>query len=379
MSKHTSRQFIPQIIPFLDESDVNAVIRTIQDNWITEGKQSAAFVNELKALIGAPYAVLAPNGTLALSLGLMALGIGPGDEVLVPDVTFAGSATAVIMVGATPVFVDVEDETFQLDMNIAQKSLTSKTKAIMPVHLYGTACDMDAIRRFSTMHQVYIIEDAAQGIGVHYKNQHVGSFGDIGCFSFFADKTITTGEGGLVTCKDENTYHKLCLLRNQGRIDRGSFIHPSIGFNFRMTDMQAAIGLNQLRKLEVILSKKRSIYKAYTGGLTKVQEVRILGAAKHSGHVPFRCVILVERAVELQAVLKKKGIQTRSFFYPLHKQPCFEKIKHQSYHVQADEDDAFVNANYGYEHGICLPIYPGLQLDQVTYIIENIRKFYQTC
>jgi perosamine synthetase len=378
MPEHLLQRTIPQIVPYLDANDAAAVLQTIQDNWITEGPQSAAFVEALKELIGVPYGVLAPNGTLALSLGLLALGIGPGDEVLIPDITFAGSASAVILVGATPVFVDVEPHTFQLDIVHAEQCISKQTKAIMPVHLYGTACDMQAIGEFARRHELLIVEDAAQGIGVQYKGAHVGSFGDVGCFSFFADKTITTGEGGFVACRDEQTYQRLCLLRNQGRMDRGSFIHPAVGFNFRMTDIQSAIGLSQLAKLERIIGWKQALWSIYEAELNELSEVRVLGPAVDSGHVPFRCVLIANRAHELQEFLNDNKVQTRSFFYPMHKQPGFNSENARSIVAKAGEKTAYPNAEFGFEHGLCLPLYPTMEIDEVHFVVQQVRKFYQT-
>ncbi|WP_019989271.1 DegT/DnrJ/EryC1/StrS family aminotransferase [Rudanella lutea] len=368
---------IPQIVPYLDEQDAAAVLQTIQNNWITEGPQSALFVDALRQLIGVPYGVLAPNGTMALSLGLMALGIGPGDEVLVPDITFAGSASAVLMVGAMPVFVEVEPDTFQIDMNRAAEGLSARTRAIMPVHLYGTACDMEAVDVFAQQHGLFVIEDAAQGIGVRHRGKHVGSFGDVSCFSFFADKTITTGEGGFVACRDEAIYQRLCLLRNQGRMERGSFVHPAVGFNFRMTDMQAAIGVSQLRKLDDIISWKQLLWSVYEEGLSDITQIRVVGAAPHSTHVPFRCVLIAERANELQSFLAEYGVQTRSFFYPLHRQPCFTPENSRTLPARPGAFTAYAHADYGFERGLCLPLYPTLGIDNVQYMVRKIRSFYR--
>lgn len=363
-------------MPFLGSEESAAVLQTLETGWITEGPQSVAFVEALKQLIGVPYGVLAPNGTLALALGLMALGIGPGDEVLVPDITFIGSANAVLMVGATPVLVDVEPDTFQIDPAQAERYLSHRTRAIMPVHLYGTACDMDAITALARRYNLLIIEDAAQGIGVRYGHRPVGSLGDVGCFSFFADKTITTGEGGFVACRDERVYEQLLLLRNQGRINRGSFIHPAVGFNFRMTDMQAAIGLAQLQKLDWIIDRKQQLWQAYAKGLRNVPQIRLLGAAINSNHVPFRCVLMAEQASGLQAHLEQAGVQIRSFFYPLHRQPCFESAHPSFGTVRSWGETAYPVADLGFSQGLCLPIYPTLDFDDVQFMVEQIRAFY---
>ena len=218
-----------------------------------------------------------------------------------------------------------------------------------------------------------VIEDAAQGIGVNYYGQHVGSFGDVGCFSFFADKTLTTGEGGYVVCKDKSTFDQLSLLRNQGRFDRGSFIHPAIGYNFRITDLQAAIGLVQLLKLDQIIERKRKTISTYADLLSMVPQVHILEIEEGSTHVPFRCVLIAEQAHELMKYLESHGIQSRNFFYPLHMQPCFTNWLKTQHSLQ---DVDYPNSIYGYENGLCLPIFPTLSYDDVSYIAGKVSEFY---
>lgn len=363
---------IPQVSPWLEEPEIQSVVRTLQDGWVTEGPASSAFSASLNELVGVPYGVFAPNGTLALALGLMALGIGPGDEVLVPDTTFIGSATSVVLVGATPVFVDVEPESFQFDARRAVAQLSPRTRAIMPVHLYGTACDMEAILGFAGRHGLKVIEDAAQGIGVTYRGRHVGSFGEVGCFSFFADKTITTGEGGYVTCRDPEIHERLLYLRNQGRLERGSFVHPAIGFNFRITDMQAAIGQAQLARLPDIVERKTALHERYRAGLAGIPQVRLLGAARDANLVPFRCVLMAEDATDLAARLEAEGVQTRSVFYPLHRQPCFAGPAE----AEGIDDGRFPNASEAHRKGLCLPIFPTMTDEQVARIVALIRDFY---
>lgn len=370
---------IPQVSPWLGEAELAAVGATIEDNWITEGPRSAEFSTKLNQLIGTPYGVFAPNGTLALCLGLLALGIGLGDEVLIPDITFIASANAVLLVGATPVFVEVNRYNFQIDVSKAEQLVTSRTRAIMPVHLYGLVANMTEVMAFAKRYSLFVIEDAAQAIGVKSEGQHAGSFGDVGCFSFFADKTITIGEGGYVTCKDKNIYERLLLLRNQGRLERGSFIHPAIGYNFRFTDLQAAIGLAQLVKLEKIIRRKLKILEWYYRQLAGLAEVTFLGLTPGSEYVPFRVILMCDQAHELMAYLSEQGIQCRTFFYPLHKQPCFVHLDKAQGGILDLDDKHYPNALYGYEHGVSLPVFPTLSEEQVIYICEHIRRCYQIC
>ena len=368
-----TRPRIPQVRPTLDGREAEAAARTIRDNWITEGPASREFARQLNALIDVPYGVFAPNGTLALALGLMALGIGPGDEVIVPNMTFVGSATSVLLAGGTPVFVDVDGETFQIDVTAAERAVTERTRAIMPVHLYGSACDMRAVSACAARHGLKIIEDAAQGIGVTFDGRPVGGLGDVDCFSFFADKTLTTGEGGYVTCRDPAIHDRLLLLRNQGRRDRGSFVHPAIGYNFRITDVQAAIGLIQLTKLPSIIERKQRIWQAYRRRFASAAGLRVLAPIAGSNYVPFRCVVITEHAPELARHLETCGIETRAVFYPLHRQPCFEALRD---HEPARFDDRqYPNSIGGAEQGLCLPVYPDLSDEEVDYVADAVLDF----
>lgn len=360
---------IPQVAPWLGEEEAAAVGEVIADNWITEGPRTAEFSRRLNALMDAPYGVFAPNGTLALYLGLRALGIGPGDEVIVPDITFVASANAVVMAGATPVFAEVSATNYQIDVADCERVCSTRTRAIMPVHLWGMAANMEAVMAFARRHDLLVIEDAAQAIGVRYRGQHTGTFGDVGCFSFFADKTLTTGEGGYVVCRDPAVYERLLLLRNQGRRERGAFIHPEIGFNFRITDMQAAVGLAQLAKLGTIIERKRAILAWYQRGLADCEAVRFPALEPGSTYVPFRAVLLCPDAQTLMAHLAAHGVQPRSFFFPLHQQPCFA-------HLGLD-DRHYPNALAGYRRGVLLPISPTLTEAQVLDICVTIAAFYR--
>ena len=353
---------IPQVKLWLERAERRAVNRVMRSGWLTEGPECEAFHDELLDYIKSPYGVFAPNGTLALTLGLLALGIGPGDEVIVPDTTFIASATAVIAVGATPVFCDVKPWTFQFSVENAEKALTPKTRAIMPVHLYGSSPLMDEIGEFAWRHGVFVIEDAAQGMGVRYRGRHAGTFGDVGCFSFYADKTITTGEGGFVVCKDEDVYHRLLVLRNQGRVKSGSFVHPEIGYNYRITDLQAAIGSVQLCKIAMIQHYKLQILRWYEEGLRHGKPIHHEWGTTV---VPFRAVYLFGNSRQLMSHLEERGIQTRTFFHPLHSQPCF------------NQEGSFPNAEWGRNDGVCLPIYPTLKRKEVRRICDAINEFYE--
>ena len=361
---------INQFEPFIEQLEYEGIKECFDINWITEGPKSKLFVNRLCELMNVKYGVLAPNGTLAIYMALKALNIKAGDEIIVPDFTFIGSANAVEMIGAEPVFCDI-DYDLQIDINSCEKLLTENTKGIMPVHIYGMAANMDAVCEFAKKHNLYIIEDAAQAVGIKWNGKHAGTFGDVGTFSFFADKTITTGEGGFVCTNNEETYKKLLYIRNQGRINRGSFIHPEIGYNFRMTDIQSSIGLVQLDKLNLIVEKKSGILNLYKKLLKKNENIEIIepNSNSKSNHIPFRVAIMTKnRSNEgLMNNLKKNDIETRTFFHPLHLQPCYLELNNNK-DIKVSKDV--------YSRGICLPSYPTLKNEEIEYICEKINLYY---
>ena len=368
--------FVPQFAPFIDREEFLAMEDCFTRNWITEGPKAEEFIARLRELLGVKFAVLAPNGTLAIYLALRALGIGRGDEVIVPDFTFVAAANAVEMTGAMPVFVDVREGTLQIDIAKCARLLTPKTRAIMPVPIFGSTPDYDAVLAFAKTHRLLVIEDACESLGVKFNGQSAGTFGDAGCFSFFADKTLTTGEGGLVVTNREDVYQKLLLLRNQGRLHRGSFVHPEIGYNFRMTDMQCAMGLVQLAKFDRIVRRKLEIAEHYGKRLASIAGVRLTRIEPGSTYIPFRVTILAGRAHELMEFLGANGVQTRSFFYPLHKQPCFESLKACPHPTLNFDDAEFPVATHAYDHGVCLPTFAALAPEQIEFVCDQIEAFY---
>jgi perosamine synthetase len=370
---HDKSKVIPQFQPYLDHSELQAVKECFDANWITEGPKSKEFVTKLSNVLSFKYGVLASNGTVALYMGLIAMGIKPGDEVIVPDFTFIASANAITMCGAKPIFCDI-DETLHIDLDKAKRLITRKTKAIMAVHIYGMACDMESVMQFANSNGLKVIEDAAQAVGVTWNKKQAGTFGDIGTFSFFADKTITTGEGGLVVTDSEETYEKLQYLRNQGRINRGSFVHPEIGYNFRMTDLQSAIGLVQLDKLAEIIEKKKNILNHYAKSLSS--EINLIKPSENSKstHIPFRvCFRMTGGSQPLLKFLAESNIETRTFFYPLHSQPSYiDKYKRIARRVAKTN---FPVADKVFNEGVCLPSWVGMSEEKIEYVSEKINEF----
>ncbi|MGB8473794.1 MAG: DegT/DnrJ/EryC1/StrS family aminotransferase, partial [Candidatus Acidiferrum sp.] len=257
------RALIVQIEPWVDASELRELTRVIDSTFLVEHELTREFESMTAQLTGAKHAVAVCNGSMALFACLMAMGIGPGDEVIVPNFTFIASANAVILAGAVPVLCEVREDTFCIDVARAETLLTRKTKAIMPVHLYGQSADMHEVLGFAQRHGLQVLEDAAEGIGVRYDGRHVGTFGDMGILSYYGNKTITCGEGGIVLTNDDALAKAAYRIKNYGRERKGTYIHETIGYNFSFTDLQAAIGVSQMKKLSAIIAKKREIHDRY--------------------------------------------------------------------------------------------------------------------
>lgn len=361
---------IPQVQPTIGEGEIQGVLEALSSGWITEGAYAARFAQDFSTLIGAK-GVLAPNGTLALWLALTSIGIKPGDEVILPDTTFFGSATAIMGTGATPVPVDVDPHWYMLTPERLQEAISPRTRAIMVVHLYGNACPMESILDIAAAHGVAVVEDAAQGVGVRTGGRHVGTVGDIGTFSFFADKTITMGEGGFVAVREESALERLEYLRNQGRIGRGSFIHPEFGMNFRVTEMQAALGLAQLERLPTIIERKLELWARYRRNLDGSARVRLLDSSPDSESVPFRAVVEVNDKAKCLERLAHAKVTPRETFFPIARQPGYRSWCHSMGITPVDPGRRV--SDFHYEHGLCLPIHPTMADDDVDRVCDAIN------
>ena len=361
--------FITQIEPWIDNDELKELTRVIESTFVVEHNLTKEFEEMICELTGSKYAVAMTNGTAALFCCLKALDIGVGDEVIVPNMTFIASANAVLMAGATPVLCDIDDKTFCISMDEAEKCITEKTKAIMPVHLYGQSADMDAIMAFSKKHNIKIIEDAAQGVGVLYRNKHVGTFGDLGILSFYGNKTITCGEGGVVLTDDEELRNACYRLKNHGRDGRGTFKHYHIGYNFCFTEMQAAVGISQLKKLPKIINRKKEIRDLYHDKLKDLSlDFSPVEDAPFCTPVYWFTSFLYNRKKEFIDFLGSKKIQTREFFYPLHLQPCYnnEIIKIGNYLTSIDI----------FDRGISLPSSYNLSEVNQIAVINKIHEWF---
>lgn len=358
------RKFINQIEPWIGEEEAVAMNTYLRSGgWLTEFKQTQEFERLLSEYIGSKYVSVVANGTVSLAIAIMALGIGTGDEVIVPDYTMIASANAVLLAGATPVFVDIERETLCLDLEKAKAAVSAKTKAIMFVNLNGRSPDMGAVKEFASRHGLYLIEDAAQALGSRSKGKHLGSFGEIGSFSFSAPKVITTGQGGCLVTDDESLHKKIRKIKDFGRQRGGVDIHEELGFNFKFTDVQAVIGVEQMKKLDWRVQRKKEIFDLYRTQLEAVKEVEFIPTSLEDTS-PWFIDVLVPEPEALQGFLKEKGIGSRPFYPPVHTQAPYRLTA--SFPVSEDIS----------KRGLWLPSSSFLPDDDINYICNEIKGFF---
>lgn len=360
---------IPVYQPDLSGNEKKYVLECLDSTWISsKGRFLAEFEAQFAAAVGARHGVAVCNGTVALHLALVTLGIGPGDEVIVPTLTYIASVNAIAYTGATPVFVDSLPDTWQMDPADVKRKITPRTKGIMAVHLYGHPCAMDDLSALAREHRVFLIEDCAEAFGSRYNGRHVGVFGDIAIFSFYGNKTITTGEGGMVVTNDQTLFERARHFKGQGLAAHREYWHDVIGYNYRMTNICAAIGLAQLERAREFLAKKRRLAEAYREGLAGVPAT-VHGEFGPVIHSYWMISILVEAGSDrepLRACLAEAGIETRPLFYPIHTMPMYAS-RYQRHPVA--ENLAW--------RGINLPSWPGLEPSQVQRIIAVIRDFFR--
>ncbi|WP_375267704.1 DegT/DnrJ/EryC1/StrS family aminotransferase [Phenylobacterium sp.] len=354
--------------PMLDGNERDYVLECLESSWISSsGRFLDAFEAAFAERCGVRHAIATNNGTTALHLALLGLGIGPGDEVIVPDLTYIASANAVRYCGATPVFVDNERWTMNLDPALVTAKVTSQTRAIMPVHLYGHPVDMDPILALSEQHNLLVVEDAAEAVGARYKGRPVGGLGNCATFSFFGNKIITTGEGGMVTTNDDALAERLRLLRSQGMDPKRRYWFPVVGYNYRMTNLAAAIGLAQLERIDAHLAARRHVAQGYDARLKRLEDQVIRPVCEPwADHVYWMYTILLRepgRRDAVMAAMAKAGVETRPVFHPMHTLPPY-----------FEADGYYPNADWCAGRGINLPTHGGLteaDLDRVVTALEE--------
>ncbi len=353
--------------PQLGEEEITEVSRVIRSGMIACGPETKLFEEEFAEFVGARFACAVNNGTAALSLALLACGIGPGDEVITTPMTFVATANAILSCGATPVFADIDEKTFNLCPKSTEAAITEKTKAIMPVHLYGLPADMDAFRKIADDHGLHLIGDAAQAHGASIGDRKVGTLADVECFSFYPTKNMTTGEGGMVTTDDENLYNRLNSIRNHGRPDSqlGIYEHDRFGLNLRLTDIGSAIGRVQLRKLPGFNSARARNATFFKDSLKDVSRITLPEVTSRMTHAWHQFTIRTDNRADLGSYLKGKDIETR-IYYPI----LIQDYPHlEQYRADCPTAECIV------KEVLSLPVHPGLSLDDLETITNAIHDW----
>ena len=362
---------INQISPWINNKEFKNLNKVVKKTYLTENKETFKFESNLKKSIKAKFITTYSNWTCGLYACMKILDLKPDDEVIVPNLTFIATINSVIMANLKPVLCEINEESMCLDIESFKSSITKKTKAVIPVHLYGNCCDMDELKKICKKKKIYIIEDAAQAIGSKYKNNYLGTIGDLGGISFYGNKIITTGEGGAVISKSKKNHEKLYKFKNHGRMGKGVFKHKSIGFNFMFTEMQAAIGNEQLKKLNEIIKKKKLIYDYYKKNLTPIKNIVFKRPSENCDPVYWFSNIFTKDKTKLIKYLNAKNIQTREAFYPLNLQPCFKKTN-----IVMNINKKFPLSKKIYNTCISLPSSYSLTIKEQDLVIKNIKQFY---
>lgn len=336
--------------PNLGEREKRYLSNAIDSSYVsTVGPFVTNFEEKFRSYISVKKAAATQSGTAAIHMALHESGIDKDAEVIVPVLTFAATVNPILYVGATPVFVDVDIKTWNISPDEIEKAITPRSKAIIPVHLYGNPCNMDEIMEISRKYGLYVIEDATESLGSKYNGKYTGTLGNFGCFSFNGNKTITTGGGGMVVSDDEERINHIKFLINQAKEEKdGAYYHPEVGFNYRMTNIEAALGLAQIERLEELLSKKRRFNQIYREALKKLEFIKFQENSDNSEGLYWLTSVIIDKNIdlsEIQRKLKEKGIPTRRIFMPVVEFPPYRKFRRDNYK----------NAYFIYEKGLSLP------------------------
>jgi len=359
-------EFIPISKPWLTLNAEKYVLDCIKSGWVSStGSYVKQFEIENANFYGAQFGVATSNGTTALHLALVALGVGPGDEVIVPDFTFAASINAIIHAGATPVLADVNLDDWTIDISSCQRLLTSRTRAIMPVHILGQPCQMTQVMDFAESNGLWVIEDCAEAHGAAFQNRKVGSWGHISCFSFYGNKIITCGEGGICLTSNEELDQKMRVLRDHGMNKTRRYWHDIVGFNYRMTNMQAALGCSQMENIVNIIGERNKIAFMYDAKLTHIDQLELQGAFPDQQRV---CWLYSLRIVDerhsisfIRKALSARQIESRPFFHPLSQMPPYQNLR---------TDNGCKNVQVICRTGLCLPVFNGMSQNQIESVCD---------
>lgn len=362
----------------IEQDDIQAVVDVLKSDFLTTGPKIAEFEQTVADYVGAKYAVAISNGTSALHAACFAAGIGPGDEVITTPLTFAASANCVLYCGGTPVFADVDPKTYNIDPEDIRRKITDRTKAIIAVHLAGQPCDMDAIHSIAREHGLIVIEDGAHALGSVYKGKKVGSMSDMTTFSFHPVKPITTGEGGMIVTDNEEFYKKMVLFRSHGITRDASMMTRNdgpwfyqqfdLGYNYRITDIQCALGCSQMKKLDRFLARRKEIVARYNEAFADCDNIITpyqLSDTESGWHLYIVQVKNCDRRQVFEA-MREKGIGVNVHYIPVYMHPYYQEHGYENLHC--------ANAEEIYSHIISLPLYPGLTSEQQDYVIDTLKS-----
>lgn len=369
---------VPLVQPVLDGNELEYVTDCIRTGWISsQGKYVRQFAEVFAQYVGGHHTLAVSNGTVALHLALVTLGIGPGDEVIVPDLTFAAPVNAVLYVGATPVLVDINRDTLAMNMDAAERAVTAATRAIIPVHLYGHPADMRRVRNLAHKYGLLVVEDCAEAVGSFYEGIHVGNLSDAAIFSFYGNKTITTGEGGMVMFKDAVMLERARMLRDHGMSRERRYWHEEVGYNYRMTNIQAAIGLAQMERAAEFVARKRWLAEQYRLRLSAVADLHLPGEFGDvvNSYWLYTVVLPGELATKRDDILRlmmKHGIEGRPVFYPMHRMPSYARFAGAGQCFPAS--DAVADAGISLPSGVTMS---EADVDKVCQVLNHVISQYR--
>jgi len=374
---------IPFTKPIIEEEEIQAVRQVLESGMLAEGKVAHEFEKKFSEYTGTKYATVTSNGTTALTTALEAIGIQPGDEVITSPFTFIASANSIAILGGVPVFVDIKPDTYNIDPNLIESAITAKTRAIMPVHIFGMPSDMKHIMEIAENHDLLVIEDACQAHGAEIDGKRVGSLGHVGCFSFYATKNILTGEGGMITTDDEELYDKMLMIKNHGRGKEGGYSHHQIGYNNRMMDIVAAIGVTQMKRIEELIKKRRENAKEYDEFFSDFDEIKpqVEDPGFSSGYHLYAPRLYSDRLTrdEMVSALRNEGVGARPVYaLPCHKQNTYLQIQKWRWAKFVTYPDYSkvslpISEDIGARH-FDIPVHPSLTDEEKETIQEAFKK-----
>jgi len=358
-------------VPYLDRDEETEVVSVLRSGYLTQGVKVIEFENLIRDYIGARYCFAMSSCTTALHLSLVALGLKPGDEVLVPDFTFPATANVVVHLQCKPILVDIRTESFTIDPEKLEALITDRTRAIIPVHAFGCSADMDSILSIAGKHKLSVIEDAACAIGTTYKGKKCGALAEVGCFSFHPRKVITTGEGGMIATNDEKLANRVRLLRSHGGVkEEYYFRYDEAGFNYRLSDILGAVGVAQMRKLEIILAKRRELAQQLKDLLQDIEEITLPHEPSWGGHIYQSFVVLLDDRVDrdkLISFMRNADIETTLGTYALHEQPYFQR-------TFGYRSGQLPNSSRAFRKSLTLPLYPDMKANDARELARCLKS-----